>query len=422
MQLAFIYAIVLVGKGVPGSKDTECCTVERIDQINNSSTSLLVMSVSEWREEFPAITDAKRIPLNNCSASPIPRRGIDARAECERVWIESGNPWPTWLAAVEAAKEQFAELIKASPDEIAVVSSATDALARFASGLSYDDRSDIIVSDLEFPTVPQFWYAQQKRGARLQIAESSDGIRVPVSAYDKEISDETLLVCTSHVCSFTGGLQDVERIADLVHDAGGYLFLDAYQSMGTVPIDVKQQNIDALVSGTLKFLLGGPGIAFLYVTEDLARTLEPTNMGWFGVDDIFGFETESPTFAPNTRRFELGTPPATVAYQANAGMELIAEIGVDQIRERTCEHTQTLIEGATDRGFDVRTPKKARQRGSIVNVQAKNPEKAVEAMIDRGINVSSRAGGIRLSPHYFNTTEDLLKSLEAIEDVAQPTA
>ncbi|USZ73678.1 aminotransferase class V-fold PLP-dependent enzyme [Natronosalvus halobius] len=379
------------------------------------------MSVNEWREQFPAITDAGRIPLNNCSASPIPQRALEARAECEQVWIEAGNPWPTWLAAVEAAKEQFAALINASPAEIAIVSSATDGLARFASALSYDDRADIVVGDLEFPTVPQFWYAQQKRGARLRVASSPDGIRVPETAYRKEISTDTLLVCTSHVCSFTGGMVDVSRLANLVHDVGGYFFLDAYQSIGTIPIDVKQQNIDALVSGTLKFLLGGPGIAFLYVAKDLARTLEPTNMGWFGVDDIFGFETESPTFAPNTRRFELGTPPATVAYQASAGMELIAEIGVERIRERTREHTNTLIEGALDRGFEVRTPIESSYRGSIVNVQVENAEEAVETMIDRGINVSARGGGIRLSPHYFNTTEDLLESLAVIDDVAVPT-
>ncbi len=375
------------------------------------------MSIAEWREQFPAITEKDRIPLNNCSASPIPLRGLQARKECERVWIESGNPWPTWLEAVEEVKEEFATLINASPTEIAIVSSATEGLARFASAVSYDERPDIVIGDLEFPTVPQFWHAQRKRGANVQIAESPDGIRVPAEAYERALSRDTLMVNSSHVCSFTGGLMDVERVAEAVHDVGGYLFLDAYQSIGTIPIDVKAQQIDALVAGALKFLLGGPGIAFLYVNEELARKLEPANMGWFGVDDIFGFETENPTFAPNTRRFELGTPPATLAYQAGAGIEMIAEVGIKSIRERTSELTQTLIEEAIDRGLEVRTPLDPAYRGSIVNIQVPNPASTVDILIEQGINVSARGGGVRISPHFFNTTEDLVETFEILNSV-----
>jgi len=379
------------------------------------------MTVRTWRDEFPAIAEAGRIPLNNCSASPIPSRGLDARAECERIWVEAGNPWGRWLETVQEAKARFAALINADPAEVAVVSSATDGLARFANALSYDDRSEVVLSDLEFPSVPQFWHAQRARGAVPVQATSPDGITVPASAYEGAISPETLLVCSAHAYSFTGGLMDVSRVADAVHEQGGYLFLDAYQTLGVVPIDVDAQGIDALVSGTLKFLLGGPGIAFLYVDSALARSLEPTSMGWFGVDDPFAFETEEPRFADGARRFELGTPPATVAYQANAGMELIQEVGVARIRSRTVELTDRLVDGALERGFAVRTPREADARGAVVNVQVRRPGAAVEALLERGINVSERGGGVRLSPHFFNTAEDVETALDAIEAVATPT-
>lgn len=375
--------------------------------------------VEDWRAEIPAVTDEGLIHLNNCSAGPIPRRGLEARRECERVWVEEANPWETWLAKVEAAKADFADLIGARPDEIAVCSGATDALARLASAFDYEDRDGVVVSDLEFPTVPQFWHGQEGRGARVSFAESPDGIGVPVDAYADAVDDDTLLVSTSHARSFTGSLLDVAGVADVVHDHGGYLVLDAYQSAGVVPIDVDEMGVDALVAGTLKFLLGGPGIAFLYVDDAVVDDLEPTSRGWFGADDVFGFDRD-PEYAPGARRFELGTPPATCAYQAAAGMDLVLEVGVDRVRDRVVRHTRRLIEGVEERGFSVRTPRDDEQRGGVVNVQVADPEATDAAMIDDGFALSTRAGGIRLAPHFYTTDDEIEAALSAIEAHATP--
>ncbi|NHN42897.1 aminotransferase class V-fold PLP-dependent enzyme [Halorubellus sp. JP-L1] len=381
----------------------------------------MAVSVSDWRDEIPAISEYDRIHLNNCSASPLPERGREARRECERVWMEEPNPWETWLAKVNESKERFASLINADPSQIAVLSCATQALAQVASALDYDDRDEVVVSDLEFPTVPQFWYAQErKRGARLRVAESEDGLRVSADAYADAMSDRTSLVCTAHAYSFTGGLMDPKAVADEVHDRGGYLFLDAYQSIGVVPIDVEEQDIDMLTAGTLKFLMGGPGIAFLYVDDDVAAELEPANMGWFSVDDIFGFETEEPEYAPGARRFEMGTPPAPNAYQASAGMSIIQEVGTETIRERVLERTAQLIEGAIDRGFSVRTPLKDAHRGGVVNVQVQSPETAAQRLMDDGICISTRAGGVRFSPHFYTTEADVDTALDALAEHATP--
>mgnify|MGYP006282052075 CR=1 FL=1 len=376
--------------------------------------------VEDWRAEFPAVAEEGLIHLNNCSAGPIPRRGLDARRECERVWIEEPNPWETWLEKVEEAKATFADLIGANSDEIAVCSGATDALARLASAFDYEDRDGVVVSDLEFPTVPQFWHGQEGRGARVSYAESPDGIGVPVDAYADAVDDNTLLVSTSHARSFTGSLLDVEGVAEVVHDRGGYLVLDAYQSAGVVPIDVEAMGVDALVAGTLKFLLGGPGIAFLYVNDAVVGDLEPTTRGWFGAEDVFGFDRD-PDYAPGARRFELGTPPATVAYQAAAGMDLIHEVGVDRIRERVVRHTRRLIEGVEKRGFSVRTPRNDDERGGVINVQVENPGTTEEAMLDAGFALSTRAGGIRLAPHFYTTDDEIDAAVDALDTHATPT-
>lgn len=381
----------------------------------------MTRSIDEWRESFPAISDADRVHLNNCSASPLPERGLEARRECEQVWIEAGNPWQTWLAKVDEAKARFADLINADTDDIAVTSCATQALAQIASALDYDERDEVVTTDLEFPTVPQFWRAQERRrGATLRVAASPDGVRVPVETYAEELSDDTLLVCTAHAYSFTGGLMDPKAVADEVHDRGGYLFLDAYQSVGVAPIDVQKQDIDLLTAGTLKFLLGGPGIAFLYVDSDLAAELEPSNLGWFGVEDIFGFEIDTPEYAVGARRFELGTPPAPNAYQASAGMSVIQDVGVKRIRERVVDHTGDLIDGARERGFEVRTPRVDDHRGGVVNVQVANPDRTAETLMDEGFNLSTRAGGIRLSPHFYTTTDEIERALDALKTHAEP--
>lgn len=380
------------------------------------------MPTDTYRDEFPAIAEHGRIHLNNCSASPIPQRGLDARRECERVWIEAGNPWGEWLEKVNEAKVRFADLINADADEIAVQPSATAAIAQVATALEYGDRPEVVVSDLEFPTVPQFWYAQRKRGARISWAESPDGERVPAETYAGAMSDDTQMVCSAHACSFTGGLMDVEAVADAIHDRGGYLFLDAYQSAGVVPIDVEAQGVDLLVAGTLKFLLGGPGIAFLYVDRDVVGELQPAALGWFGVDDPFGFETREPRYADGARRFELGTPPAPNAYTALAGLDLILEVGVDTIRDRVVEHTGQLIAGAEAEGFTVRTPHVDVHRGGVVNVQVADPEAAEAALIERGFNVSIRAGGVRLSPHFYTTADEVDAAVDALAEVATPVA
>jgi selenocysteine lyase/cysteine desulfurase len=166
--------------------------------------------------------------------------------------------------------------------------------------------------------------------------------------------------------------------------------------------------------------MGGPGLAFLYVDENVANELRPANMGWFSVEDIFGFETREPAYAPGARRFEMGTPPAPNAYQASAGMSVIQEVGVETIRERIVEHTAHLIDGATDRGFAVRTPERDEHRGGVVNIQVADEEAAAGRLMDDGFCVSTRAGGVRLSPHFYTTAAEVEAVLDALDAVATP--
>lgn len=385
----------------------------------------MAIDLDRWRSEFPMISERERVHLDNALVAPIPERGIEARREFERICIQVPHPWWEWRDAIAEAKERFAGLINASPEEIAVLTSVTQSIAQLTSAIEYEPGDEIVTTELEFPTLLQFWEAQRRRrDVEIKLAKSPNEEFVPVEAYADVITDDTRLVCTSHAFSATGGLMDPKPVADLVHDRGGYFVLDAYQSLGIVPIDVEKQDIDILVTGVLKFLFGGPGIAFMYVDGDLISEFEPPSMGWFSTD--YRFETESPEYAPDASRFQFGTPPIPNAYQASAGLSIIQEVGPETIYERVTEHTNHLIEGARRRGFDVSTPTDPDRRTGIVTIDVEDPEGVYETLSEDGFNVS-RLGddvgfvqGVRLSPHFYTTAEEIEAALDAVERHATP--
>lgn len=378
------------------------------------------MDVEHWRSQFPEIADSDRIHLNNCSVGPLPQRGVEALDRFRQIWLEEIDPWDPWLDAMNLALERFAELINADLDEVALMTSATQAIAGVASAFAFDQRDEVVFSDLDFPSIPAVMDAHRRRGASLRRADSEGAPVVPTEAYADLLTDRTQLVCTSYAYPFTGGLLDVDPVADAVHDQGGYLFLDAYQAAGVVPIDVKRQDIDMLTAGTGKFLLGGPGLAFLYVDRSVAGELEPTNRGWFGVEDRFDFPTEGLEHAAGARRFELGTPPIASCFTAAAGMDVLLEVGIETVYDRVQTHTQQLIDGAEERGFEVYTPHDPDRRGGVVNIQVAHPERTLETLEWRDVKATERHGGIRVGPHFYSTAEELDRFLDTLEDVATP--
>lgn len=378
------------------------------------------MDIDEWRSEFPEIRNSDRIHLNNCSVGPLPQRGLAALDRFREIWLEDVDPWDGWLDAMDLALERFAALINADIDEVAMMTSATQSIAGVASAFDFDDRDEVVFSDLDFPSVPAVMDAHRRRGATLRRAESEGAPVVPADAYADQLSERTQLVCTSYAYPFTGGLLEVDSVADAVHDRGGYLFLDAYQAAGVVPIDVDRQDIDMLTAGTGKFMLGGPGLAFLYVDRAVANELEPTNRGWFGVEDRFDFPTRDLTHAAGARRFELGTPPIAACFTAAAGMDVLLEFGIENVYERVQNHTQHLIEGAEARGFEVLTPHDRDRRGGVVNIQVAHPERTVETLEWRDVKATERHGGIRVAPHFYTKTAELDRFLDILEDVASP--
>ena len=357
------------------------------------------------------------IPMNNCSQAP---QTIATRAAAEHYldsWNESGMDWDSWIDEMRRAKEEFARLIGASADEIALFSSVSEATSAVASALDFTGgRRQLVVSEAEFPTVGQVWLAQERRGARVQWAAVRDGAVDPCE-YDLRVDRETLLVSACHGYYLDGATQDIARLATQAHVHDALLFVDAYQTLGAVPVDVKALGVDFLTSGNLKYLMGIPGVAFLYVRRELVERLHPSVTGWFGRVDPFAFHVNRLDWAAGASRFDTGTPPIINLFVARAGMELINDIGVVHIRAWHEALAQRLINGGIERGLTLFGPTDVTNKTASTAFVVKDARGVETAMRERGVLPSARGPVIRLAPHYYNTLDDVDLALDVLAGV-----
>ncbi len=364
-----------------------------------------------WRDEFPITNEL--VYLNNCSLTPLPRRGREGIERFAREWTElGGGAWyDHWIGEYELLRADFARVLGAAVNEVAILPNVSAGLVGIASTFDYTTRPKVVVSDLDFPTDGHAFLAAAPRGARVEFVRSPDRVRVPLELFERAVDERTAAVCTGHVYFTTGWIQDVKALAEICHRKGALLIVDAYQSIGAFPFDVADSGVDYLVGGTLKWLMGGPGMAFLYARRDVADAARPTAVGWWGVADPFAFDVEHLVPGAGARRFEYGTPAVAAIYSARAGVALLEEVGISTVRERHMLLSQRLVDGAREQGWTVRCPVAAPERTAIVTLEHAEPQHAVDALRAHGLICDSRPGLIRLSPHYFNTAEEIDRAL-----------
>jgi kynureninase len=321
-----------------------------------------------------------------------------------RAWAEG------WWELPLTVGDQIGRLIGASPGSVSMHQNVTIAEAIVLSCFGLDGpRRRIVYEEGNFPSVRYLYQAQ--RCLDVVVAADDDGV---VEAID----DRTLLVPVTHVLYKTGGIQDVEAIVERAHEHGALVVLDAYQSVGTVPLDVTALGVDFAVGGSVKWLCGGPGAGWLYVRPDLAPSLEPMLTGWQAHKRPFDFEPEQ-DYADGAARFLTGTPNVPALYAATAGYDVIEEIGVERIRERSVEQTSLLDELLNESGFQVGSPRDPARRGGTVVVHTPNFERVDEELAARGILCDYRPDvGLRLGPHFYNTDDELRYTVEQIAEIA----
>ncbi len=361
------------------------------------------------RDHFPIFE--RKTYLDSCSKGALSHEVRAAYGVYLADWETSGSPWELWVEKLERTRDAFARLLNVEAHEIAVTTSVSAALSSLASAVDFGGkRRKVVVSDFEFPTSAQVWHAQEPRGAEVVHAAEAGGI-IPLERFERLVDDQTALVAVTHVCYRNGARQDVATIAELAHDRGALLLLDAYQALGTMPIDARELGVDILVGGALKYLLGSSGLAFMYVRDGLIPELSPTVTGWFAQEDIFALDIHRHTPAGSARRFESGTPSVPNLYAGLAGLELVLGVGTEAIHAHLTTLTGALVAGVRARGWRLATPN---SHGALIAIASRDVDTLVARLAERDIVASSRNGNLRVSPHLYNSLDDIERLLEAL--------
>ena len=374
---------------------------------------------SQLRSEFPTL--ASKTYLSSCSLCLLSNRVRDAVTRYMDLWTEYGaSAWvPGWLEEIGAVRRGFAAVINADPDEVAVMPSISSCLAAISSSLDLSEGDQVVTSELDFPTIAQAFLARARTGVETRILRSADRVKIELEQFESAIGERTAIVATSRVYFTSGYIQDVASIASIAHKKGRLLLIDDYQATGQVPIDVKATDVDVLVSGGLKWLLGGPGIAYMYVRRDLVPRLSPTVAGWFGNRDQFSFNPHEMVFREDAGRFETGTPSVAAIYSGAEGLRIVNELSPEAIRERTSEIASHLVARLREEGFRLRAPVDPERHASITMVGVEDPQAVVGELAKRNIIVDARPGAVRISPYFYNTLEDVETAVEALKDIRE---
>lgn len=388
-----------------------------------------------YRDEFPLLE--RSVYLNTCSLGARSERSRRRLEAFLADWDELGaRAWyRRWLGELDGLRADVGSLLGVAGSEIALAPNVSSALAVVASTLEPLHRGDravsarlrdagieadagprprVVTTALDFPTVGHQWLARASLGVELVVVPSPDGLTVPLESFAAAVDERTALVATAHAYFTTGAVVDVRPLAELCHARGALLLVDAYQATGILPTDVAADGVDIYVSGTLKWLFGGPGSAFAWIRPALHDALPPTTTGWFSSARQFAFAVDELLFANDGRRYELGTPSVPSAAIARGGLEVVREIGVERLGQRTRDLGDLLIALADDAGLRVRGIRDAAHRAGIVPIAVAEPKPIVDALADDRIIVDYRPGVVRCSPAFYNTEDEVRLLVERL--------
>lgn len=371
------------------------------------------------RDQFPILEN--RTYLISASLGPLSRRSRALAEEHLDLWQRLG-PEELWFdhafPRLQECRERFATLIGADADEVAIVPSVSSGLSSIATCLDLDARPKIVLSEMDFPTNHYVWRAQQRRGAKLDVVTSPDGIRLEEDDIVERIDEQTAVVNVNRVLFESSWIVDLDPIVFAAHARGALVVVDDFHGTGVVPIDVHALGIDLYLTGALKWLCGGQGMAFLYCRRDLIAQFEPLVVGWFGTEDPFAFDRTRLHLRTDARRFETGTYALPQAWTAAGGLEVVSSVGVPAIRAHNQVLTERIIEKADDAGLEVLSPHDGARRGGLVRVRIPGgrdvAEKVLHRLFDRDVVVDQRGDALRISPHFFNDNSDIDRAFEEL--------
>ncbi|MCS7385276.1 MAG: aminotransferase class V-fold PLP-dependent enzyme [archaeon GB-1867-005] len=373
------------------------------------------MNFEMYREEFPIVNEY--IYLNHAAHSPASKRVVEAIKECLETLKSKGE----YSINARETKRAFAKLINASNDEIALITNTSQGLNIIANMLNFAPGTNVVINDMEYPSNTYPWIKLKTKGVEVRFVKNENGI-IPLEAYEKAIDDKTVAVAVSHVKWINGFKHNLKELAEIAHNHGAYLVVDAVQSAGAMKIDVKKMDIDFLACGCYKWLLGPTGAGYLYIKSDLIGEFTPPFVGWASVkyqEDPLTFNIHEIHWRENASKFEIGSMSHLSYAGAQAAIELILEVGIENIEKRILQLTKHLIDRLMEAGYEVQSPLEDEYRSGIVNFKVENGYEVQKKLAESKIITSFRGGGIRVSPHFYNTRNEIDMLLEKVNEISK---
>lgn len=369
------------------------------------------LSAEEFRTHFPHLSELSH--FDSCSQGALSLEMNYALDDMTRSIHLYAAPWPTWMGKVEELRTEFAEYINTTADHIAIVPSASAGAYQVASAFHWDGGS-ITTSDLEFPSVANVFFAQQANGARIDFIDDRDAA-VYADTWIQRTTADTKLLSVPLVSYHNGARPELSAIVQHARERGIVTFVDAYQGAGVVPIDVQELQCDYLTTGSLKYLLGLGGVAFLYVRDINVAEKVPEFTGWFGRPNPFAFDPKSTDYAPNARRFESGTPAVPAVYASLAGLKLLRRAEPQAVAEHVRDMTDQLRAGVADLGIEVSGPATAEHQGPQVAIKVDDPDALARRLEAEKIFAAPRNDLLRMAVHYYTNSADIERALTSLK-------
>jgi len=377
------------------------------------------MPIDRRRDEFPTLADG--VYLLSHSLGPAPRSAEDAMRRYYEHW--RGNTredaWQAhWWALSNEVGDLFGRILGAAPGSTLPVPNASLAMSIVASCMNWRGRPKVVTTALDFPSMGYVWSVQERLGAEIHVVESDDGVSIPTERLLEAIDERTRIVAVAHTSYRSSHRLDGAAVAARAREVGAYSLLDVYQSAGVVRLDAAGWGADFMIGGSIKWLLGGPACGYLYVRPELIPTLEPGLTGWFAHENPFAFAHEPIRYDDSIRRFAQGTAVIPSLYSVRPGLEMVLDVGLDVIESESRRRTERIVAEAQRRGWPLHSPADVDRRGGTVMLGFDDPGGFASALRERRVFVDWRPGvGIRLSPHFFNTDDEVERALEEIRAV-----
>jgi len=385
------------------------------------------LNIDLVRKEIPVTS--RRAYFDNAGTGPPSINVLNAIHEYLSDWRDYGENWEEWLPMIVDSRRLFGKMIGASMEEVASVPNVSSALMALASSIKYKPSGNIVISELNFPTNIYLWHLQKKHGRAKDVRllrRDENGI-VPLDEWEKAIDDDTSIVSVDYVSWMNGCREKIREIARIAHDHDAFVIADSFHGLGVFPINAKENDVDALVCGMYKWMQGPHGAAFLYTRHDRLNDLDPNYIGWHGVEDsvvrrlstqqdLFGkpFNIEDAEPAKDATRFEGGSWGVISIIGAKAALEYALKHDQQERYHRVLKITDHLIEGLKKKGRIILTPLVSDRRSGIVVFEDSDPQATFNKLKSLNITAASRVKAIRVSPHYYNTEEEIDKLLSAL--------